>query len=338
MVADWQEIHAATLVVDGLDCSVPTEEYAEKLKRARVGCMHLTVSDLDTRGNVHPFVRLYELIDESQDSFRLCRSVLEIERAQADRRIALVLGWQSADPAGVEHGTLRAYYELGLRIVGIAYNATNRYGGGCLEPSLGLSTDGHALLEQIHTLGMLLDVGGHTGERSSLEAIAASAGRPVICSHTALAAMNPNRRNTSDRVCEAIAKTGGVIGISAINDFIARNASNAAIPHTPIAPLESMLDHVDHLKQLVGADHVALGPDFVEGIDVSLPDNEWPGPLWRADMISTGASIDYVYGFQAIDELPNVTSALMSRGWTEAELRKLLGENWLRVYRAAWGR
>jgi len=335
MTAHWQAIHETTLVVDGLDCSMPTEEYARKLRAARVGCMHLTVSAVNRRGNVYPFVRVYDLTDRSESSFRLCRRVAEIEQARQDGRIALILGAQNADPPGVEHGTLRAYFELGLRITGITYNKTNRYGGGCLEPHRGLTADGHALVEEIHRLGMLLDVGGHTGETCSLEAIAASAGRPVICSHTALTALNLNRRNTSDRVCEAIARSGGVIGVLAVNDFLARNAANASKPFTPVAPLEVMLDHIDHLKSLVGADHVALGPDFVEGVDMSLP--QWPGPLWRADMISAGDTIDYVDRFQSIDQLPNVTTALLERGWSTAELRKLLGENWLRVYRAAWG-
>lgn len=326
----------APLIVDGLDCSIPTEQYASRLRAAGVSCMHLSIEDMDGRGSVHPFVRVFELLDEPGSSFRVARSVAEIRSIHARGLIALVLGWQGADPVGVAHGTLRAYYELGLRIIGITYNTTNRYGGGCLEPARGLSHDGVALIEQVHRLGMLLDVGGHTGERSSLMAIEVSAGCPVICSHTAMSALNPNRRNTSDRVCEAIAASGGVIGILAVSDFLARNAANADAPVTPQAPLTLMLDHLDYLKRLVGADHVGLGPDFVAGQDLSAPP-AYPGNRFTPDMISEGDSIDYVHGFEAIDQLSNVVGGLRERGWTEVELGKLLGANWLRVYAAAWG-
>jgi len=332
----WREIHEATLIVDGLDCSRPTEAYAAKLRAAGVGCVHLTVEDQDSRGGIHPFVAVHELLDRPGSSFRLARTAAEIERAHAVGLIALVLGWQGADPVNVEHGTLRAYFELGLRITGITYNIANRYGGGCLAPGMGLTDDGRALVDQVNRLGMLLDVGGHSGERTSLEAIERSGGRPVICSHTGLAAVNHNRRNTSDAVCEAIARSGGVVGVLALSDFMARSPANAARPVTPTAPLERMLDHLDHLRRLVGPDHVGLGPDFAEGLDPDAP-GAWPGTRFEPDMVSAAGASAYVRGFESIDRLPAVTRGLLARDWPAADVRKALGESWLRVYRAAWG-
>ena len=327
----------ATLVIDGLDCSVPSADYVAKLRAGGVDCMHLSIEDMDGRGNVHPFVFVHERLDELRNSMRLARSVRDIVECKRDGRIALVLGWQGADPVNTEPGTLRAYYELGLRIVGITYNTTNRYGSGCLEPSRGLTAEGEALVAQAHALNMLLDVGGHTGEQTSLDVIARSAGRPVVCTHTALAALNPNPRNTSDRVCEAIASTGGVIGVLCLNDFLVRNVANARLGEvTPQAPLDVFLDHLDHLKSLVGADHVGIGPDFVEGQNLSNP-SAWPGVRFTPDMISRSDRITYVRDFESIDQLPRVTAALSARGWTPIEIAKLLGENWARVYRAAWG-
>ena len=330
----------ADLVVDGLDCSVPSEDYVARLRAGGVDCMHLSIEDMDGRGNVHPFVFIYERMDRLRDSMRIARSMNEILQCRRDGRIAVVLGWQGADPVGVEPGTLRAYYELGLRIVGITYNTTNRYGGGCLEPAARLSAEGCRLVEQAHALNMLLDVGGHTGEQTSLDVIERSAGRPVICSHTALSALNPNRRNTSDRVCEAIAATGGVIGVLCLSDFLVRNASNARPGEaSPQAALTVFLDHLDHLKRLVGADHVGIGPDFVDGLDLSKP-GAWPGTRVTPDMVGAltpAGSILYAAGFESIDQLPNVTSALAQRGWSAADLGKLLGGNWARVYHEAWG-
>jgi len=333
--ADWSGI-----VVDGLDCSVPNETYLARLRAGGVDCMHLSIEDMDGRGNVHPFVFVLETLDRMRGSMSIARSVADILACKRRGELALVLGWQGADPAGIEHGTLRAYYELGLRIIGITYNLTNRYGGGCLDPAARLTRDGQALVEQAHTLGMLLDIGGHTGEQTSLDVIERSGGRPVICSHTALSALNPNRRNTSDRVCEAIAATGGVIGVLCLNDFLVRNAANAVPGEpTPQAPLDVFLDHLEHLKRLVGADHIGIGPDFVEGQDFSKP-GAWSGQRFTSDMVgglTPEGTILYAEGFERIDQLPNVATGLRNRGWTQYEIAKVMGENWVRVYREAWG-
>jgi membrane dipeptidase len=328
------------LVIDGLDCSVPSEAYVAKLRAGGVDCMHLSVEDMDGRGNVHPFVFVHERLDRLRDSMRLARSVADIYDCKRSGRVAVVLGWQGADPVGVEHGTLRAYYELGLRIMGITYNITNRYGSGCLEPAGYLTSDGRALVEKAHDLSMLVDVGGHTGEQTSLDVIAIAGGRPVICSHTALAALNPNRRNTSDRVCEAIARTGGVIGVLCLSDFLVRHAGNGRPGEaTPQAPFSVFLDHLDYLKGLVGIEHVGIGPDFVDGQDLSKP-GAWPGNRFTPDMVgglTADGSILYAEGFESIDRLPNVAAALQARGWTSTEVDRALGGNWARVYRQAWG-
>lgn len=329
------------LVIDGLDCSVPSEAYVRRLRAGGVDCMHLSIEDMDGRGNVHPFVFVYERLDELRDSLRLARSVTDILECKRQGKIALVLGWQGADPVGVEPGTLRAYYELGLRIVGITYNTTNRYGAGCLDPTGRLSEEGRALVRQAQALNMLVDVGGHTGEQTSLDVIESSEGRPVICSHTAMSALNPNRRNTSDRVCEAIARTGGVVGVLCLSDFLVRNASNSRPDvASPQATLQIFLDHLDYLKRLVGIDHIGLGPDFVDGQNLELP-GAWRGTRIAPDMVgplSAAGSIVYAKGFESIDELPGVVTALRERGWSQSDLSKLLGENWARVYRTAWGR
>ncbi len=333
----WRAVHASTLVVDGLDCSPPTDAYAARLRAAGVGCVHLTIEDQDPRGGHHPFETVGAMLDAPGSSFRLATTVAEVEAIAGEGHIALVLGRQASDPVGVEHGTLAEYHALGLRITGIAYNRPNRYGGGCLVPEMGLTADGRALVDDVGRLGMLLDVGGHTGERTSLEAIERSDGRPVICSHTALSALNPNRRNTSDRVCEAIARSGGVVGVLAVSDFLARNAANAHEPVTPRASLSLMLDHLDGLRRLVGADHVGLGPDFEEGLPLHGP---MPYPIADAftpEMVSDRDDLLFVDGFASIDQLPNVTRGLLDRGWPDDDVRKVLGANWLRVYRAAWG-
>jgi membrane dipeptidase len=246
---------------------------------------------------------------------------------------------------------LRNYHALGLRICGIAYNVANSFGGGVLEPRIGLTLNGRELVEQIHKLKIVLDVGGHTGEQTSLDAIAMSSGVPVICSHTNMLTLVNNPRNTSDRLIEAIARTGGVVGVTAFNDFHIRTGNDTSRPTFPQVSLDKHLDQYDHLKKLVGVDHIGLAPDFLAGRNgvFAAPEGA-SNPLPRLNENGSVNSLSpqaystwpwnegaYVDGFDSIDKLPNVLRGLAQRGWTSEEIRKVMGGNWLRVYRQVWG-
>jgi membrane dipeptidase len=181
----------------------------------------------------------------------------------------------------------------------------------------------------------VLDVCGHTGERTSFDAIQISKGVPIICSHTNSRALTDNPRNASDRLIEAIAKTGGVIGLTSVSDFHMRSTKDENVKASPQATLDKLMDHFDHLKKLVGVDHIGLGPDFMTGrldLDKMGMDRE----RWPADVYSDWPWY-MVKDFETIVELPKVTHALLERGWSAAEVRKVLGENWLRVYEQVWG-
>jgi len=268
--------------------------------------------------------------------------VAEIVAAKRARKIAHVFNWQSAGALGNDfNGTmggtqtaLRAFQEIGLRIVGLCYNVVNEFGGGCLEPQVPLTRAGRRLVEEIHKLRIVLDVGGHTGERTSLDAIEMTRGVPVICTHTNVASIADNPRCISDRVIDAIAGTGGVIGLTAVNDFHVRNRKDAAIPNSPRVTVEQHLDQFDYIKKRVGVDHVGLGPDFVDGMPLNY--NAVNREVITRDMISDGEWL-YVKGFESIAELPNVSSGLRRRGWSEEAVRKAMGGNWLRVFGKVWG-
>ncbi|MEG3182178.1 dipeptidase [Sphingomonas sp. LT1P40] len=326
----------AHLVVNGLDPSALTPAYLDMLQAGGVDCWHQSVPS-----SIEGLARLFNLLDTHKTRISAARSVREIHDIYAQGRIAHISGWQSAAALIVNGdgvpGNLRTYHELGLRICGIAYNAANAFGGGSLDPQIPLTRAGRRLVEEIHRLCIVLDVGGHTGEQTSFDAIAMSAGVPVACTHTNVRALNDNARNSSNRLLEAIARTGGVVGVTAFSDFHVRTARDAAVPRSPQARLERHLDQYDYLKRLIGVDHIGLGPDFLEGRNT-------PGMASAADLEMMPAQIYsperpwfYVHGFENIGQLPNVIDGLRQRGWTAAELQKLLGENWLRVYERVWG-
>lgn len=286
------------------------------------------------------FAGLLRFFDQYRREVVLAKSVAEIRAARRDNRIANVFCWQSADalgaafnsPLGSSATALRAFAEIGLRIIGLCYNTTNPFGAGCLEPRIGLTRAGHRLVEEIHSLRLVLDVGGHTGEQTTLDAIAASRGVPVVCTHTNIAAIADNPRCVSDRVIDAIAGTGGVIGITAVNDFHVRGRGNTG--PTPHIGIDEHIDQYEYVRKRVGVDHVGMGTDFVDGMPIPygggvnrdiIPDDMISEP-WR-----------FVKGFESIGELPNLIAGFRRRGWSQTDIDKVMGGNWLRVYSRVWG-
>ena len=286
------------------------------------------------------FAGLLRFFDQYRDEVVLAKSVADIRAARRAGKISNVFCWQAADALGQEFNSalgrsqtsLRAFHEVGLRIVGLCYNVVNPFGGGCLEPTVALTRAGRRLVEEIHQLKIVLDVGGHTGEQTSLDAVAISHRVPVICSHTNVAAIADNPRCISDRVIDAIAATGGVIGITAVNDFHVRGRGNTGpVPHVGI---DAHIDQYEYIRKRVGIDHVGMGTDFVDGMAIPY------GGGINKDIIPP-EMIDepwkFIQGFSSIGELPNLIAGFKRRGWSDADVGKAMGGNWLRVYREVWG-
>lgn len=332
--SDAVRLQDSTVLVNGLDPSALTEKYLGMLEAAGVDCWHQSV------GGFASFASVLHFCDKYSDRIVQVGTVREIRKARKDGKVGHLSGWQMADflisdssPRLPAIRNLRAYRELGLRICGLVYNAANAFGGGALDPTVSLTRAGRRLVEEIHAQNIVLDVGGHTGEQTSFDALEISKGVPVICSHTNLRALVDNPRNMTDKLIEAIADTGGVVGLTSFNDFHARTRFDTGVRQTPQVALEKHLDQYDYLKKLVGVDHIGLGPDFMYGRnDLTVMIRE----LWPTDTYSEMPWF-MVGGFETISDLPNVTQGLMERGWSNAEIRKVLGENWLRVYEQVWG-
>jgi membrane dipeptidase len=329
-----RRLQDSTLVVDGLDPSGLTERYLGMLEAAGIDVWHQSM------GGFQSFVNLLAFCDRYADRMVQVKSVRDMRKAQKDGKVGHLSGWQSAEQL-VRDGdstmpaisALRGYKELGLRICGLVYNVASPFGGGALDPSVGLTRAGKRLVEEIHKQNIILDVGGHTGEKTSFDAIEISSGVPIICSHTNLRAIIDNERNMTDRLIEKVAATGGVIGLTVVNDFHAR-VRNAPEPITPQVALEKHLDQFDYMKKLVGVDHIGWGPDFM----FDRPDLTAIVPeLWPSDVYSNNPPWFMVKDIATISDLPNVTQGLMQRGWSDADIRKVLGGNWLRVYEKVWG-
>lgn len=251
----------------------------------------------------------------------LIKDTGDIERARASGRLGVILHFEGTrcferDPAVIE-----LFYELGIRQTLIAFNQQNSAGGGCADPGDGgLTPYGRRLIREMQRVGMLVDL-SHTGERTSLDVIALAT-RPVVFSHSNARALCPSFRNLTDEQIRGCARTGGVVGVSGSSEYLGDFSCSS----------ETVFRHIDYLATCVGVDHVALGLDVVfdpEALSAwarGRPD-EWPmtqDPHWRG------------FRYARPEQITQVVELMLQAGYSEADVRKVLGENWLRVCAAAW--
>ena len=234
------------------------------------------------------------------------------------------------------------YYGRGLRIANLAYNLSNFFGGGCLDPTTPLSKAGRFIVGQLQEIGILVDT-SHSSERTSLD-IAKMATRPVVISHSNPAALDDNPRNVSDRLIEAVAKTGGLIGLNAVNAFILWSRADARYadtgPFPPLASISQYVDMIDYVVGLVGIDYVGIGTDWTWGDPFSSDNAASPNPaesfVYPPDMLYNEPYLQYVANFAEVCQLPNLEAELVRHGYSPTDIAKIMGGNWMRVFGQAW--
>jgi membrane dipeptidase len=200
------------------------------------------------------------------------------------------------------------FHSLGQRVSQLTYNQRNRLGGGCWdEPDLGLTPYGAQIVAEMNRVGMVVDV-SHCGERTSLEAIAASA-TPVLATHSNCRALVPDQpRNKSDNVIRELAASGGVIGIALVRPFVAGGP----------ARLDRVLDHFDHVTRLVGVEHVGLGSDLAR------------------DSAPGATTSHHIAGLDPGMWVFQLTEGLLGRGYRDPDVRLVLGGNFARALGEIW--
>jgi membrane dipeptidase len=252
-----------------------------------------------------------------------------IRQAKRDGKVAGMVTTQDTEWLGTDLSNLELMYQFGLRVAQLTYNMHNFVGAGCTERNdAGISNFGVKFIKKMNDLGMLIDT-GHTGRQSTLDACELS-DAPVIASHTACKEVSGHARGKDDYTLEAIAKTGGVIGVVTVPQFLNQEKDRP--------DMNDFLDHVDHLVRLVGVEHVGIGTDWPMNMPLFV--QEWiatkiaPNIGFRKeDKLPT---TDGLVGFEQYTEAINITRGLISRGYNDEQIRLILGENWLRVIEKVW--
>ena len=258
-------------------------------------------------------------------------STADIERAHRTRRIGVALTLQDSThfrtPRDVDE-----FFGLGQRISQLTYNTNNRIGSGFLERrDGGLSVFGESIMKRMEETGMAVDI-SHCADQTTLDALEA-AKKPVLFTHATCRALIPNlTRAKTDDAIQRMAKTGGVMGIDFIR-FMVRDREPVTI--------ENALDHFDHVRRLVGVEHIAIGSD----LDLVGNGNAVGGggfnPASQPNFERYGYHVDKpdhvaVTGLDHSKRIFDLTEGLIRRGYSDSDIRAILGGNSIRVLGAIW--
>ena len=287
---------------------------------------------------VRKIANAQSIVDSLRDEMLIVRNASDIEQAHADGKRGLVIDFQNTIALGDDLDRIDLFHGLGLRMVQLTYNLQNLAGDGCTETyQAGLTYFGREMVSRLNAAKILVDV-SHCSEQVGWDAMDVSSA-PVIVSHSSSATVAQHDRGKTDEFAKAIADQGGYFGVVVIPGFIRE---------TPGASMADVVRQIEHLVDVCGIDHVGIGTDkagpgprtstmveFPESMPAGLPgDFNWSGFRTVEHRQTPEFDMD---GFASFGDWPNITVALAEAGFNEDELRKLLGLNYLRVFRDVVG-
>ncbi len=296
---------------------------------------------------------VYEQAARHPDRMMMAFSTDDIERARKQKKLAALMGIEGGHSIENDMHVLRDFYRLGVRYMTLSWSNTNEWAdssGDINNPKVehhdGLTGFGKQVVIEMNRLGMLVDI-SHVADKTFYDAIAVTKA-PVIASHSSARALTNHPRNMTDDMLRAVAENGGVVQVNFYNAFIDEEYRKAAEAQSkdrdaavkayadqlkaagkpvtyleldrierewaakiPRPPLKSLIDHIDHIAKVAGVDHVGLGSDF-DGVSGATPQ-----------------------GIDSAADLPKITQALLDRGYSADDIRKILGGNLMRVFREA---
>lgn len=289
----------------------------ERYRRAGVDVVSINVGFADTPLIEHlrvlSFMRRW--IASRPDTYRLVGSVGDVEDCRKSGKLGITFDIEGMCPVQDDLSFVQTFYELGVRWMLVAYNRNNRAGGGCLDADCGLTATGRAIIDEMERVGMVLCL-SHTGAKTAAEALAYSR-NPVIFSHSNAYRVHAHPRNIPDELMRACAAKGGVIGINGVGSFLGSGEDL----------VDQFLSHLQYAVDLVGAEHVGLGLDYV--FDHAEADED----LKRNPSLYPPGLDDRMLEPEALGA---IIEALGRVGLTDAQIQAIIGGNWLRIATQVW--
>jgi membrane dipeptidase len=273
------------------------------------------------------FSRWNSLLAGSDTRFMRIDSAGDLARVKASGKVGVLLGLQNSEhfrtPADVA-----LFHGLGQRVSQLTYNSRNLIGNGSTERrDEGISDFGAAIIERMNAVGMAVDV-SHCGDRTTLDAFELSK-KPVLITHSNCRVLaNGHPRDKADEAILAVKKSGGVMGITGVRMFV-RDREPTTIEHA--------LDHFDHVRRLIGSEHLGVGSDIdLHGYDDMPPDQNARLRAGYKGSYGFREKID-IEGLDHPKRMFDLTEGLIRRKYSDAEIEGILGGNFRRVLTAIWG-
>ena len=330
----------------------------DKARRGNLGAEFFSIWVEPETNQGHFAQHTFDLIDSvyqqaarHPDRMMMAFSTADIERAHREHKLAACMGIEGGHSIENDIHLLRDYYRLGVRYMTLSWSNTNEWAdssGDIDDPKVqhhnGLTDFGKQVVLEMNRLGMMVDI-SHVADKTFWDAIATTKA-PVIASHSSARALTNAPRNMTDDMLKAVAKNGGVVQVNFYNGFIDDNFRKAMeaqkknadaarqkflddaksqgrtvtyveldrlerewLAKIPRPPLSALIDHIDHIAKVAGVDHVGLGSDF-DGVSGATPT-----------------------GIDSAADLPKITQALLDRGYSADDIKKVLGGNLMRVFK-----
>jgi membrane dipeptidase len=299
------------------------DQLLPRWRKAGISCISLTLSaggDDSSAPTMNWIASVREKV-AGTPTIRLVRAASDIRHCHRDGALGLSFNFQDTLPIGRALHLVQYYYDLGIRQIGLAYNIRNYVGDGCAEESnAGLSRFGRLLVKEMNRVGIIVD-GTHAGYRTTMEAMEICS-KPFIFSHSNPMAIRPHYRSVRDDQMKSCAATGGLIGINGVGFWTGDMD----------ATTESIFRCLDYAVELVGEDHIAIGFDYIWDIEklFSWADHSdllWP-PYEGERMVK--------HNYAGPEQIPDLVACMVSHGYSNIAIKKILGENYLRVAEANW--
>jgi membrane dipeptidase len=320
------DLHNDAIVIDGLVIAKWDRVLFEDMRKGGLTAANCTVSVWeDCQKTVDNIVKMNQLIESNSELVMKVRSTNDIRRAKQLGKTGIMMGFQNAYAFEDQIGYVQVFKDLGVGVVQMCYNTQNLVGTGCYERDGGLSGFGYEIVAEMNRVGIMCDL-SHVGAQTSQEVILAS-NKPVCYSHCLPSGLKDHPRNKSDQELKFIAEHGGFVGVTMFAPFLQKGIH---------ATVDDYVEAIAYIYNLVGEDQIGIGTDFTQGHGQDF--FEWlTHDKGYARRLTSFGEIVNPLGIRTLGEFPNLTDALLRRGFTATQVRKIMGENWMRVLGDVWG-
>lgn len=309
---DFISISLSNKIAFDTDLSGRTHSDLNRMKKGGVDAQFFSIFGGPDIGFAHAMQEIdsvYAIAERNPSSVMITKTPAELKKAVKEKKLAAMMGVEGGHMIDNDLGKLEVLFQRGARYMTLTWNNSTPWASSAAEETSnkipvdkrGLNDFGIQVVQKMNQLGMMVDL-SHVGEKTFWD-VMKIVNKPVLVSHSSVYHFAPVPRNLKDEQIDAVGKNGGVICVNFFSGFLDSTFDKkSARP-----PLSLLIDHIDHIVKRIGIDHVGLGSDF-DGIG------------------STPMQLD------GVQDYPKLTAALFERGYSKKDIRKILGENVLRVF------